>query len=70
MQQDLEAQTYTATVKASGGSETPLADGSSTSFAFANDGTQVTGVRVDGLGDLTAIEGSYKLPGGTMILAY
>ena len=67
---DFRAQTYTATVKASGGSETPLADGSSTSFAFANDGTQVTGVRVDGLGDLTAIEGSYKLPGGAMILAY
>ncbi len=61
-------QTYTVTVKPSGGSETALASSSTTVFPFANASTAVSTLLFDGSMDVASIEGSYSTASGAMII--
>ena len=66
---NFKTQTYTVSLKADGGAETPLVCAGSAAIPFASAGTQVKGVLLDGQSDLESIDGSYNSSTGTFILA-
>ena len=65
---DFRTQTYTVSLQADGGAETPLICAGSAAIPFASAGTQVRGVLLDGRSELISIDGSYKANAGFAII--